>query len=184
MSKVEQGYRYKEQEMKPLLATEEGIVALRKAIVDAREKLAKKTLEMGIVASDGDKDYHENFQLRDLQQEVEGPLSRRVIELEAQLRRSIIGKGIGNFYRIFAAEIETPGDNPETQIIRLVGSIEVNYVGHKGKDGEMHVSYESPLGNVLLHAELLPGAAYFFDAPAGRGKITILEIRDDQEPKK
>lgn len=180
MNKVELGSP-REQRERPILATEEGIAALRKATIDAHENLAKKTLEMGIVASDGDKDYHENFQLRDLQLEVEGPLLRRVIELEALLQRTMIGKGIGNFYRLFTAKIETPGDDPETQTIRLVGSVEVNHIGHTGPDGEMYISYESPLGKVLLQAELLPGSVYIFEAPIGRGKVTILEVKDDPE---
>lgn len=156
-----------------ILATKEGIVALEEAISRTRQELAAKTLQMGQVATDGDRDIHENYQFRDLNLEIQGPIPRKILDLKAQLRRVTIGDGMGNFNCQFSALIETPGDNPEVRIIKLVGPIELNHIGHTGPNGELYISYESPLGSVLLHADLVPGKTLEFETHNGPGKVTI-----------
>lgn len=156
-----------------ILATEKGVVSLIEAIRHTRQELAEKTLQMGIVATDGDRDIHENYQFRDLNLEIQGPIPRKILDLEAQLQRVVIGDGMGNFNRQFSARIETPGDDPEVRTIKLVGPIEINYIGHTGPNSELYISYESSLGSVLLHADLVPGKTLEFETHNGPGKVTI-----------
>lgn len=156
-----------------ILVTKEGLVALKEAISRARAERDTKALQIGQVATDGDRDYHENFTLRDLQLELQGPIARKILDLETQERRAIIGDGIGNFDRQFSARIETPNEVAEDRTIRLVGPIEINCIGHSGPNNELYLSYESPLGKVLLRADLVQGNTLEFKAPNGIGKITI-----------